>query len=322
MRVAVTGGTGFVGSHLVEALRDDGHEPALLVRSRAKAERLGFGGIRCVDGDLDDVAALEEAFRGAEVVFHVAGLVAARNAAEFRSVNETGTTNVVRAAAAAGSPRLVLVSSMAAAGPSAPGRPLTGNETPRPVTAYGRSKLAGERIVVASGLPYTILRPPLVYGPRDTEVLRAFRAVRSGVAPVFGRGDQELSAVYGPDLARALLAVAAGDAGPGRVYYPCHPERFTSAGFARAIAAALDRTVRLIRLPRWLARGILGVTETTARMTRKATLLTRDKANEFFQPAWTGDPGALTRDCGWSAAHDLVRGLAATVAWYRKEGWL
>ncbi len=321
MKALVTGATGFVGSHLAEALLRRGAEVTALVRSPGKAQLLNDLGIRQVRGDLHSAEALRAATAGQDVIYHVAGLVAARDEAEFLRGNREGTASLLGSLGGA-RPRLVLVSSMAAGGPSPRGRPLTGGEPPQPVTMYGRSKLAGEEVVRASDLPWTIVRPPMVYGPRDTEVLKAFRIARSGLIPVFGDGTQELSAVYGPDLAEALISAAESDAAVGRIYYACHPERFSSMEFVRAVGSSLGRSVRVLTLPEWVARGALGITGTAARLTGQATILTADKANEFFQPAWTGDPGPLMRDTGWRPAHDLTTGLAATALWYRQHGWL
>jgi len=211
---------------------------------------------------------------------------------------------------------------MAAAGPTIKGRPLRGDEAPRPVTAYGRSKLAAEQAVTAAAFPWTIVRPPMVYGPRDQEVLKVFRLARLGVAPVLGDGSQELSAVHGADLAEALIAAGTPAAAAGRTYYACHPEVFTGADMARAVGRAMGRTPAVIRVPATIGRGVLMLTEAAARLTGHTTILTADKANEFFQPAWTGDPTPLMRDTGWQAAHDLRSGLADTYRWYRTAGWL
>lgn len=329
MKALVTGATGFVGSHLAEALRRQGAEVTALVRSPAKAAHLTTLGVRTVAGDLHHLPALIEAARDQDIIFHVAGLVAARDEAEFLHGNREGTRNLLAAIAhqrGDRAPRFVLVSSMAAGGPAPRGHPLTGAEPAAPVTAYGRSKLAGEEAVRESNLPWTIVRPPMVYGPRDTEVLKVFRIARGGLAPVFGDGSQELSAVYGPDLAAALIAAAGSEATVGRIYYACHPEIFTSAEFVRAVgnAVAPDRRqpVRVLRLPAGLARLALTITGTAARVAGKATILTPDKANEFFQAAWTGDPAPLQRDAGWQAVHGLSSGLAETARWYREHGWL
>ena len=169
---------------------------------------------------------------------------------------------------------------------------------------------------------WSIMRPPIVYGPRDREVLKVFRIARLGVAPVFGDGTQELSAVHASDLADALIAVAGSSTAVGRTYNPCHPEVFTSAELGRAIGEAMGRSVGSLRIPAVVGRALLSLTETSARLTRQTTILTRDKANEFFQPAWTGDPSSLLRDCGWQARYDLRTGLAETYQWYRNAGWL
>jgi nucleoside-diphosphate-sugar epimerase len=335
MKSLVTGATGFVGSHLVEALAGRGGDVTALVRSPGKADLLNQLGVRQVRGDLHDKAALAEAVLGQDVIYHVAGITAARDEAGFLRANRDGTKNLIAAAEqarhgvaeppsrrAAERPRFVLVSSMAAGGPSGRGRPLQGDEPARPVTAYGRSKLEGEEAVRASCLRWTIVRPPLVYGPRDTEVLKVFKLVRTGMVPVFGDGTQELSAVTGPDLAQALIAAGASDQAVGRTYYACHPEVFTSEQFALAVGAALNRRVRVVHLPQWLATTMLGVTGGFARIAGKATILTPDKANEFFQPAWTGDPSPLMRDTGWVAAQDLATGLERAAAWYRGAGWM
>ncbi len=322
MKALVTGATGFVGSHLVEALRRRGDEVTALVRSPRKAEALAPLGLRLVSGDLDDPASLARAAAGQDVVFHVAGLVAAKDEAEFLRCNRDGTASMVAAASGAGAPRFVLVSSMAAGGPARPGRPLTGTEPAHPVSAYGRSKLAAEAAVTAGTLPWVIVRPPTVYGPRDREVLKVFRMARLGVAPVFGGGGQQLSAVHGADLADALVAAGTAASTVGKIYYACHPEIATSAEFVRAVGRAMGRRLSLVPIPAPVGRSLLAVTEAAARIAGRRTILTRDKANEFFQEAWTGDPGPLSRDSGWRAVHDLRSGLADTYRWYRDAGWL
>jgi nucleoside-diphosphate-sugar epimerase len=322
MKALVTGATGFVGSHLAEALCRRGDEVTALVRSPRKAAALAPLGVRIVAGDLDDAGSLASAVEGQEVVFHVAGLVAARTEDEFMHCNRDGSASLVAAAAGAGESRFVLVSSMAAGGPAEPGRPLLGTEPPRPVTAYGRSKLAAEAAVTAGTLPWVIVRPPTVYGPRDREVLKVFRMARLGLAPVFGDGSQQLSAVHAADLASALIAVGTASATVGKIYYACHPEVVTSAEFVRAVGSAMGRRPFLVPVPGPVGRALLTVTEASARIAGRTTILTRDKANEFFQQAWTGNPGPLELDAGWHAAHDLESGLADTYRWYRSAGWL
>jgi nucleoside-diphosphate-sugar epimerase len=322
MKTLVTGGTGFIGRHLVDSLHRRGDDVTALVRSERRAEHLARRGVKLVVGDLHNASALASATAGQDLVFHVAGLIAARDEAEFQRANRDGTQNLLAASLQAQVRRFILVSSLAAAGPSRPGQPLGGTEEPHPVTAYGRSKLAAEAAVQGADVDWTIVRPPIVYGPWDREILKLFQVARLGIAPVFGSGNQELSAVYGPDLAEALVAVATTERTTGRTYFACHPGRFTSGQLIEGIGRALGKRVRPLRLPQGLARPLLRVTGAFAALTGHRTVLNADKANEFFQPAWTADPDALIEDTGWHATHDLAAGLAAAAAWYRDAGWL
>lgn len=323
MTVLVTGGTGFVGSHLLAILRARGIPVRALVRSPDRAAGLGLEGVEWVSGDLTSLGRITEAARDVTHIYHLAALTAARSEAEFMAVNREGTARLLEAAAASGaSPRFIMVSSLAAAGPSRPGEPLVDPSVERPVTAYGRSKAAAERTVREGPLPWTILRPGAVYGPRDRELLRVFNLARWGIAPVFGTGAQEVSLVYGPDLAEALVAAAASPETAGRTYFVTHPEVLTTRELVRTIGAAAGREVRVLPIPPVIARGILQVTGAAARLAGQATLLNPDKGNEFLAAAWTCRADALERDTGWQARHDLATGARLTWEWYRAEGWL
>lgn len=324
MRALVTGATGFVGSHLVDRLLARGHEVVALIRSPAKAQGLAERGVRLVPGDLGDVAALTTAAEGADVVYHVAALTGAVDEAEFLQANREGTANVVRAArAGGGDPRLVLISSMAAGGPAERDRPRLGPGEDRPVTMYGRSKLASEHVVREQPLPWTILRPPTIYGPRDRDnLITIFKAARSGFSPVFGDGSQQLSMVHVDDLAEAILLAGEAPGVLGGTFYTNHPEVLTSAELVGHVGRALGRPVRLVPLPEWLTRSALTMTGAWAAAFRQRTILRADKANEFYQPAWTGDPTPFIAATGWTPRFDAATGLAHTAEWYRTAGWL
>ncbi len=325
MKVLVTGATGFVGSHLIDTLLARGHDVTALVRSPARAAPLAARGVRLVTGDLAARDALRDATADQQAVIHAAAVTGAPDEATFLAANRDGTANVVEAAVRAGSvERLVLVSSGAAGGPAAKGAPRTGHEPDRPVTMYGRSKLAAEAVLRDAAVPWTILRPPAVYGPRDLDgFLPVFRAARRlGLAPVFGDGTQELSLVHAADLAAACLAAASAPMAVGRTYYVNHPDVVTSAELARAVGRAVGREVRVFPLPTWVARSAMAVSGRWAALTGKKTILQGDKVNEFLEPAWTGDPAAFVADTGWRPTRDLASGLAETAEWYRGAGLL
>lgn len=323
MKVAVTGATGFVGSHLFDVLRERGDDVTCLVRRPEQAEALRAAGAKLVAGTLEDDQALRALADGAEVLYHVAGAVTSAGQSErLERVNLQGTQAVVRAAAGASVPRLVYVSSLAASGPSLAGVPLADTQQCRPVTDYGRSKLRGEEAVRAGGVAFTIVRPPAVYGPRDRQFLPAFRMVRRGLAPVLGDGRQELSLIHARDLARALIAAGRASQTVGKTYHAAHAQIVTQRELVQGIARALGRGVAIIPVPKPVLIGLLHVVGTAADLVGARTVLRPGKAAELLAPAWTCATNGFAADSGWTAEIDLDRGLQETAGWYRQAGWL
>ena len=324
MRALVTGATGFVGGHLVDRLLERGDSVTALVRSPARAGGAAARGVRLVQGDLANLEALREAAQDQDVVYHVAALTGAVDEAEFMAVNRDGTANLVRAVVAAGGTRrFVLVSSMAAGGPARRGVPRNAADHDLPVTMYGRSKLASEQVLRDERVSWTILRPPTVYGPRDRDnLLAVFKAARLGIAPVFGDGSMELSIIHVVDLIDAIVRAGTIEGLDGRLFYVNHPEVTTSAALVRAIGREMGRDVRLLPIPEWMARAALRATGMWASALRHKTILRADKANEFYQEAWTGDAAPFIAATGWQPQWPLQRGLGDTAAWYRQHGWL
>lgn len=322
MKAFVTGATGFLGTHLVQALQARGDEVTCLVRSPAKAATRAWRDVRMVRGDLNDPAALRDGCEGADVIFHIAGRIAARNQDEFMASNRDGTANVLEAAAATPPRRFVFVSSLAVAGPTVPGQPVNESGRPAPVTPYGRSKLAGEVLVKAAPFPWTIVRPAVVYGEWDEALLDLFRLARRGLVPMFGDGSQEISVIHGADLAAAFVAVATSERAAGRVYFASHRTAITTRELALAVGRAVGRRPRLIPLPEPVARAVLWTVGTAARLTGRAAVLSPERAPEFFAPAWTCSADALRADTGWDARVALDPGLERAAAWYREAGWL
>jgi nucleoside-diphosphate-sugar epimerase len=323
VNVFVTGGTGFVGAHLVEALRARGDAVTCLVRRPALAEQLHWGSdVRLVKGDLNDAVALRQGSAGADTVYHVAGKIAARDAVEFLATNRDGTANVLEAAVENKVGRFVFVSSLAVGGPTMPGHPIDEDRPPAPVTDYGRSKLAAEVLVRSTPMPWTIVRPPVVYGEWDRGTLKIFQLAKRGIVPVFGDGSQELSVIHAADLAAALIAAAITPAAEGRIYYAAHPTATTSRHLVLAAGRSLGTSPRIVPVPPWVARGVLWTVGTLAHLAGRATLLSSDKGNEYLAPAWTCRSDALTRDSAWRAGIGLDMGLRRAADWYREVGWL
>jgi nucleoside-diphosphate-sugar epimerase len=324
VKVFVTGATGFVGSHLTEALVARGDTVLALARRPDTHDALTAAGATPVPGSLENERALLAALDGVEIVYHVAGLTSARTEAEFFAVNEAGTRRLLDAVrrAAPDLRRIVHVSSQTALGPSPRGTALAEEAECHPVTPYGRSKLAGELAVRGAGLPWVVVRPPGVYGPRDREFLRLFRLVRRGIAPVFGSGAQTLSLLYVEDLVRAIVLAGTHPAAQGQVFHIAHPEVVTAREVAKTAGAVLGRNPMVLPVPPFAAWPIVWAIGRAARAAGRPTVVDTDKLAEFLAPSWVMSVEKARRILGFAAEVPLAEGFARTAAWYRRDGWL
>src|ERR1022692_2032965 len=284
--ILVTGGTGFIGSHLVERLVAQGRALRCLVR---RSTTNLPAAIELAHGDLESGAGLTEALRGVDTVIHLAGITKARTAADYHRGNALATATLLRAACRLGNVgRLVHVSSLAAAGPSTADRPLTEADEPRPVSHYGRSKLAAEEAVRHSPLRdrTVIVRPPVVYGPRDRDVYQPIRTVARGWMAQIGTAQRRFSHIYVGDLVDGLIA---------------------AADHTNATAGA---AVWVLGGGGWPPLG------------ERRAILSRDKVLEACCAGWVCDPGRARRELGFCASTGLEEGLRHTLDWYKEAGWL
>lgn len=327
MRILVTGATGFLGSHIAEQLARDGHAVRVLLRHTS--DRSFLRGLECEEalGDITQPETLPAAVVGVEAVVHAAGLVKARSAQEFEAVNAQGTANLLSALASADRlRRFVYISSLAAHGPSEDGRPRPLAAPPQPVTAYGRSKLRAEEFVrswAGDGRSAAIIRPPVIYGPRDRELLPFFRLTRRRLAPLLGDGTNVISLVYVEDGARAAaLAAVAADEAPSATYTVDDGAVYTWRELLGAVEQAVGRKALPIPSPVWAFTAAALVSETYGRLRGKAVTFSRDKVREMRQRYWVCSHEEIRQDLGWKPQVGLSEGTALTAAWYRQHGWL
>jgi dihydroflavonol-4-reductase len=317
----VTGASGFVGGHLVDALLADGWHVRCLVRKSSKTEWLPTNRVQLVYGGIDDPSALAMAVDGMTAVFHLAALTSAADPADYERTNVGGTERVIAAMRAqAADAMLVLCSSQAAAGPSREGRPVTERDTPVPIGPYGASKLGAERVVEGSGVRHVIVRPPAVYGPRDVDILAAFKMATAGLAVRLGPRNQQLSIVHVRDLAAGLLAAAAADAARG-VYY-VNGSNHAWEEIIHGIGDAVGRRPRVIPAPKPVGQTIAWGARAVARVTGVKPLLTPERIEDLTQPDWTCDDTRARRELGYAPAVSLADGLRETAMWYREQGWI
>ncbi|MCB9595830.1 MAG: NAD(P)-dependent oxidoreductase [Sandaracinaceae bacterium] len=323
-KALITGASGFIGSNLRRALLDAGVDVVAIRRGASPEADEG----RSVVARYDDVAALTKlvAEEKPDWVFHVAGATKGVTYQDFQRANVMPTRNLL-AALLEGHPdvkRFVMVSSLAAYGPSTKTRPLRESDTPKPLEHYGRSKLEAEHVVRAMGgsLPWTIIRPSGVYGPGDADYFNLFKEVTSGRNVFFGNRERWFSAIYVDDCVRGIVAAATSDAANGKGYFLCDGHPITWGTFQDAIVAAHGKRVRTLNLPEFFV-GVAAIGgELATKVDGKPRLFNRQKAKMGAQEAWTCTHDAARADFGYAPEVQVEDGVARAYAWYREHGWM
>jgi len=319
--LAVTGATGFVGSHLLEAMLEGGLRPRLLVREPARLPERAWAQAEIVQGGLEDRDAVAALVAGCGAVIHAAGLVRGARAAQFDRTNRVGTESLVEAIRDnAPSARLVYLSSLAAVGPSADPLGRRPDDPPNPVSTYGRSKLAGEAAVRRHGGSWVILRPPAVYGPRDKDILQFFRHAARGVVPI-PSGERFLTVAFVVDVVRAILAALAG-AADRQTLHVGEPVPRTFRTMVGVLAETGGVRARCAPVPAVLARvtGLGGDLMQLLGMQR--VRLTTDKVRELVARHWSARTEESLLALGLEGFVPFEVGSTTTWAWYRDHGWV
>jgi nucleoside-diphosphate-sugar epimerase len=327
MKVLITGGSGFLGSHVAEQLGKKGHSVRALVRKSSNTKFLSsLPHVELAYGTVEDKDSVAKAAEGVDAIVHGAGLVKALTAADFAATNVEGTRNLLEVALdrRASIKRFVFVSSLAAHGPSVDGLPIAQDREPAPVTEYGRSKLAAEKIVTGakSDLAVTTIRPPTIYGPRDTEMLAFFEAMAMGVLPVMGGGKQKLSIVHAEDCARACIAALEVEHESGRAYYVEDGGAYTTNEMADLFLEGSGRRVLRVPVPSAILHVGAFFNESYAKLRKQARIFTRDKVNELLASHWVCSSEPIRRELGWRPELAWSEGSRKTAAWYREQGWI
>jgi nucleoside-diphosphate-sugar epimerase len=325
-KVLITGGTGFIGSHVTEFLIKNGYSVTCLVRDPRSLRWLAGLDVDLAVGDCSRPETLTDAVRYASIVVHAAGLTKARRPREYYEVNQIGTRNMLEACLRYNPAikKFILLSSLAAAGPAGNGKPVKESDLPHPISDYGRSKRLAELEALGyrDAFSVVMLRPSVVYGPRDRDLFELFRWASRGVTLELTGGERFLNFCYVGDLVRAISLAMEKQTGSGSIYFVAEDRPYSWSEVRRALLSTGAVKALTIKIPYAAAYMIGLVSEMGSLFTSRPALTNRQKVREASQQYWTCDLDRTTRELGFKAAYPLQQGLDITWRWYRDNNWL
>jgi nucleoside-diphosphate-sugar epimerase len=326
MKILITGATGFIGSHIAERLHARGHAIRAIVRKSSDRKWLAGVPVDYREGEYADAGFLQEAVEGAEMVYHVAGVTKSKTREGYMTGNVTVTRAMLDAAAAAGAGlrRFVHVSSGAAVGPAPPGGAVDETAPFHPITTYGVSKMEAEKACLAAAgrLPVTIVRPPAVYGPRDTDVFEFFRTMAKGIQPLIGFREKRVSLIHVSDLVDGIILAGEHPRSAGETYFITGPKAYSWLEVGAVTSAVTGRKAFRVRIPEWCVYALAAAAQFAASFGSKPAVLNLEKARDVVQDAWVFDGSKAARELGFREKLSLEDGVRDTVSWYRSQGWL
>jgi len=326
MKTLVTGSTGFVGSHLVKKLIQQGRHVRCLIRKTTKVEHINDLPVEFVHADFDNMDSLRTAVDGVDYVFHIGGVTKSKDRQGYFKGNHETTKNLL-AAVMEHNPnikRFVLTSSLTAVGPGYDLEPVDETIPYHPITTYGKSKMAAEKecLAVTDKIPITIIRPPAVYGPRDKDIYAFFKSVNGHIVPLSGFSRKVLSFVHVYDLVDGIIAAAENPKAAGQIYFISNDEAYDWEQFGDITKKILQTWAVKIRIPQFALYTVAAFSETIARLQGKAALINIEKACDGVQANWLCSPKKAHVELDFKTKLSLEDGIANTIEWYRDNGWL
>lgn len=322
----VTGGTGFVGSHLVDLLLEKEYEVRCIVRKTSDLKWLNNKDVKIYDCGLYDKSAIKEVIKDADYVYHVAGVVKSKTKEGYFKGNVETTKTLIDAAleSEAKLKRFLVVSSQTVTGPSLDGKPVNEETECKPITTYGKSKLEEEKLVLSykDKLPVTICRAPAVYGERDTEIFIYFKTFSKGLTTTIGFNEKKLSLIHVLDLVNGFYLAATNEKSIGQIYFISSEEFYTWAQINEITSVIMRKKPIVIKVPHFVVFTIAAIAQFIAMFSSKPATLNIEKAKDITQQYWICDTSKAIRDLGYQQKISIEEGIERTVNWYKQMKWI
>ncbi|MGQ9798424.1 MAG: NAD-dependent epimerase/dehydratase family protein [Ignavibacterium sp.] len=322
----VTGGTGFVGSHLVDLLLNKDYEVRCITRKSSDLKWLKNKDVKIFDCGLYNKEALKEVIRQADYVYHVAGVVKSKTKEGYFRGNVDTTRTLIEATleSNANLKRFLVVSSLTVTGPSSDGKPVNEETECRPITTYGKSKLEEEKLVLSfkDKLPITICRAPAVYGERDTEIFIYFKTFSKGLTTTIGFNEKKLSLIHVLDLVNGFYLAATNEKSKGQIYFISSEEFYTWPQINNITSRIIGKNPIVIKVPHFLVYTIAAVAQFAAMFSSKPATLNIEKAKDITQQYWICDTSKAVRELGYNQNISIEEGIRRTIEWYKRMNWI
>lgn len=322
----VTGGTGFVGSHLVDLLLNKGYEIRCITRKSSDLKWLKDKDVKIFDCGLYNKEALKEVIREADYVYHVAGVVKSKTKEGYFRGNVDTTRTLIEATLESNSnlKRFLVVSSQTVTGPSLDGKPVNEETECRPITTYGKSKWEEEKLVLSfkDKLPITICRAPAVYGERDTEIFIYFKTFSKGLTTTVGFNEKKLSLIHVLDLVNGFYLAATNEKSKGQIYFISSEEFYTWSQINNITSTIIGKKPIVIKVPHFLVYSIAAVAQFAAMFSSKPATLNIEKAKDITQQFWICDTSKAINELGYHQNISIEEGIRRTIEWYKKMNWI
>ncbi|HEY9186661.1 MAG TPA: NAD(P)-dependent oxidoreductase [Ignavibacteria bacterium] len=326
MKALVTGGTGFVGSHLTEKLLEKGWEVKCLTRKTSNLRWLKNLNVEIICGSFFDDNSLKKAVEDVDYIFHIAGAVMSKTTQGYFISNQIATKNLAEASIKYNKSlkRFIYLSSQTVYGPSLNGEPTKETDDCKPITTYGKSKLAAEKelLNLAEELPLTIIRPPAIYGPRDEAIYQYFLAVSKGLISLIGFSDKFISIIHSHDLINGIMLAAENENAIGEIYNISSEKYYSWKDIGDICKKAIGRKTITIRLPHFLVYTVAAFSQLFGYLTTKGAVFNIEKARDFTQKYWILSPEKAIKQLGFKQEVSLEDGIKSTIEWYKQNGWM